>query len=358
MLPLVRNFLIAFVIAGLIFGPTAYLLTNVILDCVGPSFGVVTEKDKPPQGSPENTAPVFPETDPPSTGDDDPDTPEPDGGDPFTMLIVGTDYQPDLLTDYDASAHKNYPLFEVEDKEKSSAASLSDYVRERRIGADAFVLVRVDTKTKRILYSALPSDMLVRSGGATLTLGELYTTLGMSYFLDKVNALTGFSVDYYTVLFMQDVERMIDSVGGVTVTVPFIMRYTDKYQDLEIDIRSGTQRLDGKTALDLIRFNGYPEGSPYSRVTSAGAVFEGFASSFSSQATLTKLQTLYGLLSGNSFTSFPATLLTDYTDLLAHFEQYEKVSVTYPGRYSYSAEEGTHFIPDTNSAILVYSKYR
>ncbi|MBQ2117695.1 MAG: hypothetical protein II192_01415, partial [Clostridia bacterium] len=104
MLPLVRNFLIAFVIAGLIFGPTAYLLTNVILDCVGPSFGVVTEKDKPPQGSPENTAPVFPETDPPSTGDDDPDTPEPDGGDPFTMLIVGTDYQPDLLTDYDASA--------------------------------------------------------------------------------------------------------------------------------------------------------------------------------------------------------------------------------------------------------------
>ena len=92
---------VLFVIAGLIFGPTAYLLTNVILDCIGPSFGVVTEKEKTPQAPSENTGIVYPETDPPSTGEVGPGTPEPDGGDPFTMLIVGTDYQPDLLTDYE-----------------------------------------------------------------------------------------------------------------------------------------------------------------------------------------------------------------------------------------------------------------
>ncbi|MBQ7170701.1 MAG: LCP family protein [Clostridia bacterium] len=356
MLPLIRNFLIAFVIAGLIFGPLAYLLTNVVLDCIGPSFGIVSDTDTLPSAPSVPSVTGEPSSSAPDTGPDEPGVADPDGGAPFNLLIVGTDYQPDLLKDYDNSTKTEYPLFE--ERGTPSATTLSDYLKRRRVGADTFYLLRVDTVNRRILYSALPADMLVRSGGTDLSLSDLYTTLGMTRFMEKINVLTGFSVDYYAVLAMKDVEKMVDSIGGVTVSVPFIMRYTDKDQDLEIDIRSGTQKLDGKNAVDFIRFNGYPEGSPYSRITSANAFCEAFASAFASQATLQKLEAIFDLLSGQSVTTFPASLLPDYTDLLSHLGQYERVSVTYPGRYSYSAEEGTLFIPDTNSAILIYSNYR
>jgi anionic cell wall polymer biosynthesis LytR-Cps2A-Psr (LCP) family protein len=63
------------------------------------------------------------------------------------------------------------------------------------------------------------------------------------------------------VIDFEALESIVDSVGGVEIDVPFDMIYSDPYQDLYIDIKAGLQVLDGKNAVDFVRYRAeYAEG--------------------------------------------------------------------------------------------------
>ncbi|MCT4594033.1 MAG: LCP family protein [Anaeromicrobium sp.] len=75
-------------------------------------------------------------------------------------------------------------------------------------------------------------------------------------------------IDYYIKVRYEGVESVVDSLGGVKVTIPIDMKYDDPYDKppLHIDLRKGTQVLDGKKAIQFLRFRkgndgkGYPNG--------------------------------------------------------------------------------------------------
>ena len=48
--------------------------------------------------------------------------------------------------------------------------------------------------------------------------------------------------------------KIIDSIGGVYVDVPFDMYYNDKAQNLYIDLKKGPQTLDGNQSEQFVRF--------------------------------------------------------------------------------------------------------
>ena len=59
------------------------------------------------------------------------------------------------------------------------------------------------------------------------------------------------------------VEKIVDSMGGVPMDIPFNMKYSDPYDKppLYIDIPAGYQLLDGETAVKFLRYRkGYPQG--------------------------------------------------------------------------------------------------
>lgn len=62
------------------------------------------------------------------------------------------------------------------------------------------------------------------------------------------------NIDYTAQIDLESLELIVDSVGGVEIDVPFDMKYSDPYQDLYIDIKAGLQVLDGKNAVDFIRY--------------------------------------------------------------------------------------------------------
>jgi anionic cell wall polymer biosynthesis LytR-Cps2A-Psr (LCP) family protein len=69
------------------------------------------------------------------------------------------------------------------------------------------------------------------------------------------------NIDYTALIDLEALEVLVDSVGGVEINVPFDMKYSDPYQDLYIDLKAGTQILDGKKATDFIRFRSdYADG--------------------------------------------------------------------------------------------------
>ncbi len=345
MLTSVRNFVITFVIALLVFAPTAYFLSDLLIECVGPGFGIISPEQTPVDG-PENN----------DDGNTDARPSVSTNGTSFNMLIVGTDYQPNVLKDYHEDAFINYPLFENA-SELDPNGSMSDYTLYRKVNADAMLLIRADKTHQRFIFSYIPPEMLVMCGGVEMTLSEAYTTLGIEYLTEKLMAITGFSIDYYTVIDMAGVEALINSVDGLTVTVPCDMRYSDPAQKLNIDLRSGVHKLSGEKCMDLIRYNGYPEDIAFDRATVTMSVFNTLAEKLATESVIAKISNVYSITAKYATTTFSASDLAEHTDLLTNYSDYKKVNISYPG--AYSIHNGRKiFVPNVNKAVLTYSEYR
>lgn len=82
------------------------------------------------------------------------------------------------------------------------------------------------------------------------------------------NLLCDVPIDYYIKVRYEGVESIVDSLGGVEATIPMNMKYDDPYAQppLHIDLKKGTQILNGKKAIQFLRFRkdnhggGYPTG--------------------------------------------------------------------------------------------------
>lgn len=344
MLSSLRNFVITFLIALLIFGPASYFLSDLLIECVGPGFGL-------------DVGESTPSTEPPATNDpSNIKDPVSTNGTSFNMLIVGTDYQPDVLSDYRFDAFANYPLFNNA-AGLDPTATLQDYATYRAINADTILLLRADKAHKQFVYSYIPSEMLVTCGGVEMTLSEAYTTLGIEYLVDKVTAITGFYIDFYTVIDMTGVESLIDELGGVTVNVPQDMHYSDPVQNLYINLKAGAQHLNGNNCLDLLRYNGYGQSPYINRGTVTLSVINSLADAIAKKPTLSIIEAVYQAAKENATTTFGLSDLREHFDLITAYSSYTKHSISYPGEYRLHGGR-MMFIPDTNSAILTYSNYR
>lgn len=81
--------------------------------------------------------------------------------------------------------------------------------------------------------------------------------------LDAVNEITGLDIKYYVLVRTEALIKLVDAIGGVEFNVPINMYYTDKTQDLVIDLKAGTQKIDGNKAEQLLRFRHNNDGTSY-----------------------------------------------------------------------------------------------
>jgi len=110
----------------------------------------------------------------------------------------------------------------------------------------------------------LSSSFLAGTGGGRGIAG------GVAQVQRDVMSVVGFVPDFYFVIDYDAFFAIVDAVGGVEVYVPFRMRYTDIFQDLDIDIAPGLQHMDGETALQFARFrqsnHGFRSISDFQRI--------------------------------------------------------------------------------------------
>ncbi len=74
-----------------------------------------------------------------------------------------------------------------------------------------------------------------------------------------VSNLLNIPIHYYVRLDYEAVKRIVDNIGGITLHIAEDMYYEDLYQDLIIDIKAGTQRLNGEKAMHFLRYRSYAE---------------------------------------------------------------------------------------------------
>ena len=133
----------------------------------------------------------------------------------------------------------------------------------------------------RAVWLTLPRELeLPQEDGTWVPLYALYQG-DLSSFTRRVELLLGIPLPYQVQVDFAGFSALVDAVEGVEVMVKARLRYSDRSQGLEIDIRPGLQVLDGETALHYLRYRA--EGTEPGRVVRTGKFL---------QALLAKLRAL------------------------------------------------------------------
>ncbi len=131
---------------------------------------------------------------------------------------------------------------------------------------------------------------------------QLFRDGGTTAFKETMEQLLGVTVDYTVVFNVELVSKVIDALGGVDVFLPEPMQYTDRAANLYIDLPAGNQHLNGKKAVEYLRFRkGY--GSDYARQDRGKEVIAKLLQKLKSPAALNLVPTLISGLQNDMITN-------------------------------------------------------
>lgn len=204
MLSAFKNFLVTFLVGALLFGLIGYFvasyLTGVISDILSGEHNRLDEII--------NNSSVS--TDEGNGGENnDPNLVVPDG-DSFTFLIIGTDYRPDVYSDYYNEAGDRTEL--VDGYSEPLGVLATDV---RYINATWMTLVRADKEKREFVSCYISPETRVAAPEGYTTLGDVYGRYGASVLCDYVGAMTGLDIDYSFLIDGINGEDFLSQMGSV-----------------------------------------------------------------------------------------------------------------------------------------------
>lgn len=124
--------------------------------------------------------------------------------------------------------------------------------------SDTIILTAIRLNGSGATMLSVPRDSRVRIPGvrgqrkinAAYSIGQyplLKKTLAQPDVMDA-------ELPYYVIFSSTTLKKMVDAADGVTVEVPFRMKYDDNYQNLHIDLHPGVQTLNGEQAVGFVRW--------------------------------------------------------------------------------------------------------
>lgn len=133
---------------------------------------------------------------------------------------------------------------------------------------DTIMLASYDMQNQRVDVISIPRDTYYyREGYINAAAHKINAIYSSDTIIETARAvsdvLLGIPINYYAVIEYDGVSKVVDSMGGVPMNIPFNMVYNDPYDTppLKINIPEGDQVLDGETAVEYLRFRkGYAEG--------------------------------------------------------------------------------------------------
>lgn len=121
--------------------------------------------------------------------------------------------------------------------------------------SDTLLVMMVDASTREISAVSVPRDTRVRIRGLGWDkINHAFANGGVALTQQTVENFLGIPMDYYAKVDLESFGRAVDALGGVTVDVEERMYYEDAWDHFVIDLQPGLQRLDGKKALQYVRY--------------------------------------------------------------------------------------------------------
>ncbi|KOP64189.1 transcriptional regulator [Bacillus sp. FJAT-18019] len=157
---------------------------------------------------------------------------------PITVLLLGTDHRPETgtyLTDVVmvATMHPD-----------TNTSTLVSLPRDTLIELDGYKATKLNAYYPR--FKAAYTAAEKKQPGSGIPAEEEMKVMMSKYM--------GIDIDYVTVIDFQGFRDVVDTFGGVDVNVQYNMCHRDSVDGTDINLTVGPQKLDGKKALDYVRY--------------------------------------------------------------------------------------------------------
>jgi len=133
---------------------------------------------------------------------------------------------------------------------------------------DTIMVFKYNPQTQNAYLISIPRDTYTGNNKLNATASDKINCLYQGKYPEKtlaaVNKVTGLDLKYYVIVDTEALKALVDAIGGVYFDVPINMKYTDKKQNLYINLKAGYQLLDGNKAEQVVRFRHNQDGTTYS----------------------------------------------------------------------------------------------
>ena len=215
--------------------------------------------------------------------------------------------------------------------------------------SDVNMIVTVNPETKQILMTSIPRDYYVTL--ADMGKKDKLTHSGLSGTENTVKTVENFmgiDINYYVRVNFTSVVKIVDALGGITVTVPF-----DFYSGVDGSLfKKGTQTFNGEQAMKYCRERKAFGGGDGARVRNQQVVLTAMIKKMISPSIITKYNKILDAIDGSFETNMKATDITDLLEMqLSDMAAWDIQTITLTG--TGKTMTGGAYMPSDNLYYLI-----
>ncbi|MFC1402854.1 MULTISPECIES: LCP family protein [Streptacidiphilus] len=195
--------------------------------------------------------------------------------------------------------------------------------------SDTAMVIHVNEAHTHADVVSIPRDTLVtrptcgtKAGASGVMFNTAYEVGGATCAVKTVESMTGLRMDHYIEVDFEGFAKLVDALGGVTVTTTVDINDTDS----GLHLKAGTHKLTGQQALDFVRTrHGVGDGSDLGRIELQQQFVKSLMSQVQSLGLLTDPVKLYELASTATSAITTDSDLGSVTSLVSFAESMKKI---------------------------------
>lgn len=223
------------------------------------------------------------------------------------------------------------------DEEKKLEPNLTCLFMGRNAHLTDFIMLgQYNPNTREVSLLSIPRDTYVDKASVDGKINSIYMYKYPEKVVAKVQEITGVEIQHYVVFNAKILQQIVNTIGGVTVEVPFNMNYDDPYQNLYIHLNKGTQRLTGAQAEQFVRFRKNNDGTGFAdgdvgRIRNQQKFIKAAISELLKPANIAKIPDLIKIVIDGTDTDVTADIIEQYVDDVVTFKTDRIRIETLPG---------------------------
>ena len=223
--------------------------------------------------------------------------------------------------------------------------------------SDSMLLVRFDPEAG-ISVLSIPRDTRVYINGHGVRKINSANEYGGPALTASIASelLGGIEIDRYMRVNVQGIEKLIDALGGVTVNVPKDMKYTDFSQHLYIDLKKGTQHLDGEKAMQFLRYR-YDAYGDISRIQRQQMLMRSAVEQTLKPATVIKVPKILSVIQSHLDTNLTVSELMALSNFASQTDRSNIQMMMLPGDFNSPEEKVSYWLPDDQKINKVMTQH-
>ncbi len=210
--------------------------------------------------------------------------------------------------------------------------------------SDTMMVLRFDPQTKQTTILGIPRDTKIeRTGHGTEKINAVDHESGPAAAAKEVSkVLGGVAIDRYIRVNNLGVAKLVDQLGGVTVTVPKDIKYQDDSQHFYVNLKAGKQHLDGLKLLGLLRYRHDANGD-IGRMQRQQMVFKALLEQSLNPMTIARIPQLFSVIQSHVDTNLTVEELLALGGFSMQNGKSKMQSLMMPGDYNGDGKHGTSY---------------